>query len=471
MTEFTGSEAADATEVPRDATAWWSWRDTTPGTPAGAPTPDTPLSGAPTPRVGPTPSNTGFGDEPSVVWPTVEPPTASPPPTGAPPTGLPPTGAARSGDTLRRRPWLGIAAVAVVAALVGGVIGGWLTKSSTPTSSLTIEQSQIRPAGLFIGNVTSIPKLVRAVSPAVVSIDVQSPSGEDQGTGMIITHNGYVVTNNHVIAAAANGGVITVTRTGTSTVLNATLLGTNTTDDVALLKIQGATNLPTITFGSSRLLQVGDGVVAIGNALGLAAGTPTVTQGIVSALGRTVTAGNAASNTTETLHNMIQTDAAINPGNSGGPLLDSNGHVIGMNTAVAGTTADGSNSQNIGFAIPSSTIEQLLPTLNHPTHPATVAKGSYLGVFIVTVNQGQRHGLSLASGAYVQRVVTGYPAAKAGIRAGDVIVSIKGTLITGTKDVATVLAGIKPGSTIPVGIVRGSQHLTFQVTVTAHPAT
>ncbi len=127
-------------------------------------------------------------------------------------------------------------------------------------------------------------------------------------------------------------------------------MGTNPVDDVALIRINNASNLTPVTFGNSNKLEVGDSVVAIGNALGLAAGTPTVTSGIVSALGRTVTAGTDTA--TETLNNMIQTDAAINPGNSGGPLLDSSGNVIGMNTAVAGTLSDGENSQNIGFAIP-----------------------------------------------------------------------------------------------------------------------
>ena len=211
-------------------------------------------------------------------------------------------------------------------------------------------------------------------------------------------------------------------------------------------------------------------MVAIGNALGLAAGTPTVTQGIVSALGRTVTAGNVASGTTETLLGMIQTDAAINPGNSGGPLVDSNGQVIGMNTAVAGQASDGSNSQNIGFAIPSSTIERLIPTLNHPI-PQTHAKGGYLGVLIrsVTPAYARAKHLSVTSGAYVSHTVTGYPAAGAGIKAGDVIVSLDGTAITNDTGVSTVLKGIKPSTTIPVGIVRGTKRITIQVTVTSRP--
>jgi S1-C subfamily serine protease len=139
----------------------------------------------------------------------------------------------------------------------------------------------VLPTGL------TIPSLVQKVEPSIVSIDVKGQGTEDQGTGMIISSKGYVITNNHVIAAAVHGGSITVTRTGSTKSLPATLIGTNPIDDVALIKINNASGLPAVTFGNSTALVVGDAVVAIGNALGLAAGTPTVTQGIVSALGRT----------------------------------------------------------------------------------------------------------------------------------------------------------------------------------------
>ena len=199
---------------------------------------------------------------------------------------------------------------------------------------------------MLSGNVT-IPQLVNKVIHAVVSIDVKSNGDEDEGTGMIITSDGEVVTNNHVIelyTEGGNTGTITVTEYGQTKALPTTLVGYDQTKDVALLKINNASNLPTVTFGNSAKAVVGDAVVAIGNALGLAAGTPTVTQGIVSALGRSVTAGGAGTQT-ETLQNMIQTDAAINPGNSGGPLIDTSGQVIGMNTAVASNTGTARRSR------------------------------------------------------------------------------------------------------------------------------
>ena len=215
---------------------------------------------------------------------------------------------------------------------------------------------------------------------------------------MILSSNGEVVTNNHVIALAESGGTITVTESGTTKKQSATLIGTDPTNDVALLQIKGASGLPTVTFGNSNKAGVGDAVVAIGNALGLQAGTPTVTQGIVSALGRTVTAGDEGSSATETLNNMIQTDAAINPGNSGGPLIDTAGQVIGMNTAVAGSTGDGTDAQNIGFAIPRPRSSPSCPSLQKGGTVQT--GGGALGVDITTLTTQlrQQYGFTPTSG-------------------------------------------------------------------------
>jgi S1-C subfamily serine protease len=313
----------------------------------------------------------------------------------------------------------------------------------------------------------SIPKLVNRVQPSVVSIDVKGNGQEDQGTGMIITSNGLVVTNNHVIAASVQSGTITVTRTGSTKSIPAVLVGTNPIDDVALIKVQGVSNLPTVTFGNSNGLVVGDAVVAIGNALGLAAGTPTVTSGIVSALGRTVTAGTTAAS--ETLDNMIQTDAAINPGNSGGPLLDSAGDVVGMNTAVAGTLSDGSSAQNIGFAIPAATIESLLKTLKGGE--SVVNHGAFIGVEITSMNAELRaeYGFTVSSGAVVMSVITGTGAAAGGVHQGDVIVAINGTAITSAQDVSSVVSALRPGDVITLRVVRGTKHLTLHVTLGSAP--
>jgi len=332
---------------------------------------------------------------------------------------------------------------------------------------VTINAVTNSPGAAVLPNGMSIPKLVNRVQPSVVSIDVKGNGQEDQGTGMIITSNGLVVTNNHVIAAAVQSGTITVTRTGSTKSIPAVLVGTNPIDDVALIKVQGVSNLPTVTFGNSNGLVVGDAVVAIGNALGLAAGTPTVTSGIVSALGRTVTAGTTAAS--ETLDNMIQTDAAINPGNSGGPLLDSAGDVVGMNTAVAGTLSDGSSAQNIGFAIPAATIESLLKTLKGGE--SVVNHGAFIGVEITSMNAELRaeYGFTVSSGAVVMSVITGTGAAAGGVHQGDVIVAINGTAITSAQDVSSVVSALRPGDVITLRVVRGTKHLTLHVTLGSAP--
>jgi putative serine protease PepD len=313
----------------------------------------------------------------------------------------------------------------------------------------------------------SIPKLVHHVDTSVVSIDVKGSGIEDQGSGMIISSNGLVVTNNHVIAAAVQSGTITVTRTGSSKALPATLVGTNPIDDVALIRITGMSGLPTVTFGNSKELQAGDAVVAIGNALGLAAGTPTVTSGIVSALGRTVTASSGTA--TETLNNLIQTDAAINPGNSGGPLLDSEGDVIGMNTAVAGTLPDGTSAQNIGFAIPVSTIESLLKSLE--AGESIVSHGAFIGVEITSNTPALKaqYGFSISSGAVVLSVIAGTGAAIAGVHQGDIIVGVNNLPVSNAQDVSSIISNFKPGDLIELQILRGTTHLTIHVTLGSAP--
>ncbi len=368
----------------------------------------------------------------------------------------------------RLRSWL---AVAAVAAVIGGAIGAGVTALADHTGSngsgSVIHESTAAPgAAVLSGNVT-IPQLVERVIPAVVSIDVKAGQSEDQGTGMIITSDGDVLTNNHVIelySQNGNSGSITVTEYGQTKALPTTLVGYDQSKDVALLKIDNASNLPTVTFGNSAKAVVGDSVVAIGNALGLAAGTPTVTQGIVSALGRSVTAGGAGTQT-ETLTNMIQTDAAINPGNSGGPLIDTSGQVIGMNTAVAGTSTDGTSSQNIGFAIPSATVETLIPALQKGGQSGN--GGGYLGVDITTLTPAlrQQYGFTPSSGAVILSVNSGSPAQKAGLVQGDVIVDIDGKAITSADDVTKVIQGDKPGQSVTITYYVGDSKRTTTATL------
>lgn len=192
-----------------------------------------------------------------------------------------------------------------------------------------------------------------------------------------------------------------------------------------------------------------------------------MTSGIVSALGRTVTAGSNSSS--ETLDNMIQTDAAINPGNSGGPLLDSSGDVIGMNTAVAGTLPDGTSAQNIGFAIPDATIESLLKQLE--AGESVVNHGAFIGVEITSMTPSlqEEYGFTVSAGAVVMSVISGTGAAAAGVKQGDIIVGINKTSIGSAQDVGSVISALRPGDVIALHVVRGKRHLTISVTLGTQP--
>jgi S1-C subfamily serine protease len=405
---------------------------------------------------------------PPVPPPPLLPPPLSPPPPPPLPARLQPT-PPTDAPADRRRPWVG---VAIVAALIGAAVGAGVTAladNGNGGSTVTIHESNSTPgAAVLSGNVT-IPQLVKKVIPAVVSIDVKSRGSEDEGTGMIITSTGEVVTNNHVIELYTDGndsGTITVTEYGQKKAEPTTLIGYDAQQDVALLKIDNpAANLPTVTFGSSSKAVVGDSVVAIGNALGLAAGTPTVTQGIVSALGRSVSAGGDGT-ATESLQNLIQTDAAINPGNSGGPLIDTAGQVIGMNTAVAGSAEDGTDAQNIGFAIPIDAVESLIPQLQKGGGQSS-SGGGYLGVDITTLTPAlrQQYGLTPTSGVVVLDVVAGSPAAKAGFAQGDVIVSIDGTTVKSATSLQSIVEKDKPGQTIRIAFFRGTDKRTTTATL------
>ncbi len=383
-------------------------------------------------------------------------------------------------DSRRRLPGWAWAVVSLVAALVGALIGGGIVAASDHgDGSTTVKEISSGPA--LLNGVTNIESVIAKVLPAIVSIDATSPqpatsslfggtsSGvqEDQGTGMIITSNGEVVTNNHVIEGATK---ITVNLYGSLKALPATLIDTDPTNDVALLQIDNQSHLPTVSYGDSDDVQVGDAVVAIGNALGLSAGTPTVTQGIISAKGRTVQAADSSGNNTETLSNMFQTDAAINPGNSGGPLVDSAGTVIAMNTAVASNDQGTGEAQNIGFAIPSNKILQLLPELRNKQISNSSQGGSgFLGVEIETLTSQLRsaYGFVPSQGAVVLDVESGSPADVAGLEEGDVITSLDGKAITSADQLGTAIQADKPGQAVTIGFYRGQAQLTVKATLSS----
>jgi len=393
--------------------------------------------------------------------------------TSAAPVAIPADGA-----DPRRGAWRWVAVVAVSAVVGAGVGAGVVAASGRGGSTTNVKEISAGPA--LLNGTTDVQSVIAKVLPAVVSIDATSsaPTGpslfggsvtgstqEAQGTGVIITSTGEVVTNNHVISGAAT---ITVTLYGQTKAMPATLVDTDTANDIALLQISGASNLPTVTYGNSTDVQVGDGVVAIGNALGLSAGTPTVTQGIISAEGRTVQAGDSGTGASETLTNMFQTDAAINPGNSGGPLVDSSGKVIGMNTAVAASTNGTSQAQNIGFAIPSNKIQGELGDLRAKKIGSGASTGNgFLGVGIETLTPQLRSAYNFVptQGAVVTQVDAGSPAAAAGLQEGDVITTMDGRMVTGADQLASSIQADKPGQRVTLGLYRGQVPVTVTVTL------
>jgi serine protease Do len=352
----------------------------------------------------------------------------------------------------------------LILATFAGFLGGRLSQNSSLDSGSLSSQKQI---------VTSSSDLIRhiaqEVGPSVVSINITAtrgisifgyaPTEQAAGTGIIISKDGVIMTNRHVVPAGTTK--VSVTLSDGTEYNNVEVLGrTNATDslDVAFLKIRdlkGASLTPAI-IGDSSQTQVGDSVVAIGNALGQFQNT--VTAGIVSGFGRNVQAGsNDLSSTPEDLGNLIQTDAAINEGNSGGPLVNLNNQVIGMNTAIA------SNAENIGFAIPINDlrglIDQVLKTGSF--------KRPYLGVRYVTLSKSfaNEYGLDQISGAYLaprgisgdDPVVTGSPADKAGLRSGDVITKVNGTNVSQDKPLATLLNAYAPNEVVHLTVVRSGK--------------
>lgn len=354
----------------------------------------------------------------------------------------------------------------LVASAVGAGVGYEVAKNSTNSQAPVIKQVTATPlaSATSSSGTIDVPQLLSQVEPAVVDINttgyVSTPSNgffggytssqfQAAGTGMIISPNGYVLTNNHVIANASS---ITVTLYNSKKTYKARVIGANPTHDVALIQIQGASNLPTVTLGNSNTVKVGDPVVAIGNALALQ-GTPTVTEGIVSALGRTVQAQNETG-ATETLYNMIQTDAPINPGNSGGPLLNAQGYVIGMNTAAA-TGAGGSQSaQGIGFAEPINSVLAIVKQIEaHPNTNTSVASHGFLGVGVqnLTASLASQLGYpSSTEGVLVDNVVANSPAMAAGIQSGDVIQSVGSTKVTDINQLVAAIDSKSAGSTVTV---------------------
>jgi putative serine protease PepD len=366
---------------------------------------------------------------------------ASPPPTPPP---APPTG--RSGGVAPR--WL---AVIVAASLLGGgAAGAVASRVADDGSPVATSVNGTSNNGSVITQTGDIQSILAKVQPGVVYIHTQATRGgrffpsQGAGTGVVLTADGEVLTNAHVVAGATS---IKVNLAGETQSRDATLVAADASNDVALIKINGASNLKTVELGNSGDLRVGDDVVAIGNALDLKGGF-TVTRGIVSALNRAIGAEDGTN-----LSGLIQTDAAINPGNSGGPLVNAGGQVVGINTAVDG------QAQNIGFAIAIDKIKPMLDSLRSGRSTATSPR-AYMGVTTQAVD---------GTGATVIEVGPGTPAAAAGLQPGDVITALDNQPVTDPDSLSSAIGAKKPGDRVTVTYQRAGTRRTAQVTLGTRP--
>ncbi|MDP9226224.1 MAG: trypsin-like peptidase domain-containing protein [Actinomycetota bacterium] len=319
---------------------------------------------------------------------------------------------------------------------------------------------------------SSTASVVQKVLPSVVNIRVTqfgvtgllggSQTAKAEASGVIISRDGTILTNNHVIEGAVKVTVIFNDGIHTQP-MEGQVVGADPDHDLAVVKVD-ATDLTPITIGRSGSLELGDDVIALGFPLGLAGG-PTVTKGIVSGINRTVTVGGNGG-ITEHLVGLLQTDAAINPGNSGGALVNSAGQLVGINTAAA----QAGSAENVGFAI---SIDDALPVVKQIlTQPAE--RRAWLGVSVRDLDPMVALQLGLdphATGALVAGVIPGSPAASAGIKAGDVIVAVGGHAITSATGLTTQLTHLRPGQTITVKLTGSHGSRSIQVTLQNRPAT
>ena len=383
---------------------------------------------------------------------------------------------------------LPLVAVAVAAALVGGIAGAGAAVFFTGQNSTTASSSAVQ--GITINDtdeVNAVTAVAAKASPSVVTISVTGDAGAGTGSGVILNEEGYVLTNNHVVTldGASNTADITV-QDNEGNIYPATIVGTDPTVDMAVLKIKGTGPFIPIEWADSSKLNVGDLTIALGAPLGLAG---TVTTGIVSALNRSIQAASSAapdssesdsgnSGESENPFNfdfgqgqtpsqgqsqgaaisipVIQTDAAINPGNSGGALLDSKGRLIGINVAIASAGGGEAGSIGVGFALPSNLAKRV------STELIEKQKASH-GLLGAQVSDAAVKDGSTAVGAYIEEVVDGGAAQKGGIKAGDIVTQFNGVRITDANDLTAQVRTAPGGSDATVVINRGGKAQTLKV--------
>jgi serine protease Do len=358
----------------------------------------------------------------------------------------------------------------VVVALVGILLGAsimvgcsgrfFAKPNPQETSQIANLNQPVNMAGVSDARNTPIVRAAQAVSPAVVGITNKAYARDyfnrkvlvqqGEGSGVIIDSNGYIATNNHVV----DGAQELVVSLPDGRTFTGKVLGADPATDLAVVKID-ATGLPTATLGDSDGLLVGEPAIAIGNPLGLEF-QGSVTVGVISALNRSIEIG-------ERKFKLIQTDAAINPGNSGGALVNADGVVIGINSAKISDTG----VEGIGFSIPINAARPILQSIIEKGHVVR----AYLGVGVLDKNSAPKYGytLNVDKGIYVVNVTIGGPAAKAGIKPGDIIKKVAGNEINSVPDLRSILDGQNVGSKVDVEIIRDDQPSTVSVLLEEMP--
>ena len=359
----------------------------------------------------------------------------------------------------------------VLVSLLVGFLGGWLALTLFNNNGLIKSDTSQTNQITFSENGQAITEIAKEVSPSVVSITVETKTTNPYfsrdftqsgaGTGLILTEDGLILTNRHVVPDNVSS-VVVVLSDGT-TYKDVEVVDRDLFNDLAFLQIKDVSGLKAAMLGDSSQVEIGNSVVAIGNALGQF--TNTVTSGIISGLGRPIIAGDSGS-FYESLNNLFQTDAAINPGNSGGPLVNIKGEVIGINTAVAG------DAQNIGFAIP---INDAKPLIASVKEEGRIIR-PYLGVRYVSLTNDIAIALDLSvdRGAYLYTqdgtaIIPGSPADKAGLKDEDIILEVGGKKVDQRNSLSTVLSQYNVSDEVELKVLRSDKEMTVKVTLEEAP--
>ncbi|MGH3612681.1 MAG: trypsin-like peptidase domain-containing protein [Pseudonocardia sp.] len=375
------------------------------------------------------PGADGNGAATDVRWPAGH-------PGGFPPSDTRTFGPGVGGPPASRgRGIAGVTAVALVAAVLGGGVGGAVghalaDRGGGITGVLGRSLPEIDAAAAPLGPVEAV---AARVLPSVVQLRVETPTGGGEGSGMVLSADGLMLTNNHVVEEAAVGGTVTVMFQNGATA-PVQVIGRDPTSDIAVLRAQNVSGLTPIELGNSDSVRVGQQVVAFGSPLGLGG---TVTTGIISAVDRAVTVGPESGVNASTVLNALQTDAAINPGNSGGPLVDMQGRVVGINSAIATRGGQG-GSIGVGFSIPINQAHRVAEELERTGRASRAVLG-------VNVNVGPQR---QTNGAVVGQVVPGGPAELAGLRVGQVISRVDDRIIVDGNELVAAIRDHPPGSQV-----------------------